>query len=312
MINDPSVAEPSLWDEARLVMVARPPENRRLYAEWMERLMKSSQVSLEDLKCVTKIPDSHLRSLLAGEFHQLPYEAMARGFTENIAKVLSPDPAPVLAAYRACYPKNDSRTLSLGIQRQQFLSSFLPSLPAIRLLWKKKRSFHRKLLFFAVAALLALGVSMGLWYVLPSALISTSPSTAFAPPVGAAHMPTPLLASQQGIAAGQTSTSDAAGLSPSPALQTLEVAAIAPTLIVRSIDDEPAQELSLKPGSTYTFTFLQSAEISTQHVELLQVKFNGEDLGKLTSNFVSNTLRFSHRSEASSSVDVEGAHADFE
>lgn len=303
MINDPSVAEPSLWDEARLVMVARPPENRRLYAEWMERLMKSSQVSLEDLKCVTKIPDSHLRSLLAGEFHQLPYEAMARGFTENIAKVLSPDPAPVLAAYRACYPKSDSRILSLGIQRQRLLSSFLPSLPAIRLLWRKKRSFHRKLLFFAVAALLALGVSMGLWYVLPSAPISTSPSTAFAPPVGAVHMPTPLLASQQGIAAG---------LSPRPALQTLEVAAIAPTLILRSIDDEPAQELSLKPGSTYTFTFLQSAEISTQHVELLQVKFNGEDLGKLTSNFVSNTLRFSHRSEVSSSVDVEGAHADFE
>ena len=95
--------EDTLWDRARLIMVAPHPENTELFTQWLAELVDGSGFSATEISERTHIPPKYLQCILSGRFDELPYEALARGFTRAIAGLITTDTAPILAAYRACY-----------------------------------------------------------------------------------------------------------------------------------------------------------------------------------------------------------------
>ena len=303
MIQDPS-SEPDLWDEARLIMVAEAPENHRLYAEWMQRLMKSAQISFKDLQKKTKIPEPYLRALLEAQFDKIPYEAMGRGFSESIAKILTTDTAPLLAAYRALNPKlSKKEPLIPPSPPKNPHSSFLTTLKNhLSSLFSKtlKSKTQKKLAIVTTLTLLLTALTL-----LIINRTSSPPTPSFSSlPANFPTLPSPAPATPQTLPSTPNSQLSGPLLEstqptpPSP-LQKLTLKVTQPTTITLKKDQEKPQEISLTPNTPYTLSFLSSAEIKTPHIERLNIHFNDQDLGTLTPNLNSDTLRFTHISSPS-------------
>lgn len=95
----------AMWDRARLISTADEPQNQHMFHQWLGELRQHYAYDLSTLTQITKISPAYLEALFTGELSTIPHESLVRGFVQCLAQLLSPNPDPIMFAYRSCYQR---------------------------------------------------------------------------------------------------------------------------------------------------------------------------------------------------------------
>ncbi|MCY4444595.1 MAG: helix-turn-helix domain-containing protein [Proteobacteria bacterium] len=296
--------EPSTTDNQDTLETANSLEKTALFSQWLNELIDNSSLSREDISKTTKIPLQHIYALCSGDISKLPYKALARGFMQSIAPLITPYPEPLLATYCACYNSSQTMLDPLKPVSRLYTYSFsnwlkhslLPYLGSTtqplrgRLRGPFLSKIPHKPLMLAFLTLAILTSFIYIRYIRSPLNIhdnfSSSFSTPLLPDLGAVHSSSPETAEPAleepiptdtltHIAAEDTTTA-----STQPEVeQTLRMEVYKPMEMIQVLDGKRLRRYLTK--GEYIITFKKKAHLTLGNLTSLKLWYNGNEVGTL-------------------------------